>query len=99
MSTPHLISDSDESNYQETEKFLHFLSQYNVQLAQLGSCCLELNKKLGLCDPNKPWLIKGKGFEYHSLAVLPIDAAIKAHFCLQAIISQIKPASSGKPSP
>ncbi|KAJ4474018.1 hypothetical protein C8J55DRAFT_562660 [Lentinula edodes] len=93
MSTPHLISDSNESDYQETEEFLHFLSQSNVQLAQLGFRCLESIKKLGLCDPNKPWLIKeGKGLEYQSLAVLPFDAAIKAHFCLKAIISQIKPA-------
>ncbi|KAJ3709759.1 hypothetical protein C8R42DRAFT_649167 [Lentinula raphanica] len=69
--------------YEWTETFL--LSHSHLPAAGLGYKCLELNKKLGLCDPKQPWVVNEEGLQHMSLACLPLDAATKAHFALLAI--------------
>ncbi|KIK60716.1 hypothetical protein GYMLUDRAFT_998810, partial [Collybiopsis luxurians FD-317 M1] len=78
---------SEEPNYLYTQQFLERYAGYGYEIAELGAKCLKLNQTLGLCDPRMPWKINTSYMKFESIAILPVDAALKAHFCLEAWIS------------
>ncbi|KAF9060436.1 hypothetical protein BDP27DRAFT_1430100 [Rhodocollybia butyracea] len=83
-----MYSSRDQQNYKYTTNFLHDHSRSD-RIARLGYNCLELNKLLGLCDPNEPWTIRGDGdgLQHLSVTTLAFDAAVKACLWLQASLS------------
>ncbi|KIK56266.1 hypothetical protein GYMLUDRAFT_62110 [Collybiopsis luxurians FD-317 M1] len=76
----------DGQNYMRTHRFLEENAKRGSSLARLGVKCLELNKSLGLCDAEMPWVVKTNYLKFDVVATLPIDAANKAHFCLGALL-------------
>ncbi|KIK60717.1 hypothetical protein GYMLUDRAFT_43553 [Collybiopsis luxurians FD-317 M1] len=78
---------SDKENYLYTQRFLEHYAGSGNGLARLGARCLELNQTLRFCEPTTPWIIDTKYLQFDSIVTLPIDAAIKAHFCLETCLS------------
>ncbi|KAF9060391.1 hypothetical protein BDP27DRAFT_1493554 [Rhodocollybia butyracea] len=92
-----MYSSRDQQNYEYTTNFLHDHSRSD-RIARLGYNCLELNKLLGLCDPNEPWTIRGDGdgLQHLSVTTLAFDAAVKACLWLQASLSPRRSLSYGQ---
>ncbi|KIK60720.1 hypothetical protein GYMLUDRAFT_998818 [Collybiopsis luxurians FD-317 M1] len=78
---------SEQANYLYTQHFLEHYARFGHELARLGARCLELNQTLGFCDPKMPWTVSTNLLKFDSVVTLPIDAALKVHFCLEAWLS------------
>ncbi|KIK56274.1 hypothetical protein GYMLUDRAFT_248021 [Collybiopsis luxurians FD-317 M1] len=76
--------EMDEMSYKNTHMFLKGLAECGSPIAILAFKCLELNQSLGFCEAEMPWVVTPRGWMNPSVAILPTQAALTAHFCLAA---------------
>ncbi|KAE9402198.1 hypothetical protein BT96DRAFT_1017767 [Gymnopus androsaceus JB14] len=76
--------DPEQERYECTEIFLTSNASKS-EVARLGHECLQLAKEFPLTDPECPWLTNEDGVKWRSMAILPIYAANRAHFYLEAM--------------